>query len=201
MYDNNIGKFQYKKYIHYIRRLYNNSALIRDQEWEHIQKLAATMDRINKQEDFLKSQALIDHFLGGNIEDFVVLTQNYQKLLKVAIDTSDYLKKQLGRDIEEEDIIFNTDADALKAIEIAFEDIEKIKNDNETYLTKDIEPGEELILGTTLQNIQPSEIVFNIGDNKAIGKLFKKDGKLCFDGDVNSSAQVLFNLVCDMFNK
>jgi hypothetical protein len=59
----------------------------------------------------------------------------------------------------------------------------------------------QLAYTASLQYIQPSEIVFNIQDNEAIGKLFKKDGLLCFEGDLDKSAEVLFKYVCEMFNK
>lgn len=55
--------------------------------------------------------------------------------------------------------------------------------------------------------IAPSEdirfsIVFNNMDsNKKHGRLFQKDGKLHFEGDVDKPAQVLFDNVCDKWNK
>ncbi len=42
-------------------------------------------------------------------------------------------------------------------------------------------------------------IHFNM-DHQECGKLFKKDGLLHFEGDVDKSAQVLFEEVCRMYN-
>jgi hypothetical protein len=139
MYDENINKTRYHEYLHWIRRMYCSGRLIQDKDWKILSDMTYTMDKINARSHYLKQQTVIDNFLGEEIEDFVVLTNSYHKLLKVAINTSDYLKKQLGKDVEDEDVIFETDAEALEAIETAFEDIEKIKADNEQYLTGEFE--------------------------------------------------------------
>ena len=135
--DKDKKKFRYEEYVQYIQRLYNNGKLIMLEDFALLSKLGQRMDSLNKHAHYLKKQATIEHFLGNNIEDFIVLTNSYNKLLKVAIDTSDYLKKNLGRDVKDDDVIFETDEEAVEAIDKVFEDIEKIKSDNDEYLTKE----------------------------------------------------------------
>jgi hypothetical protein len=54
----------------------------------------------------------------------------------------------------------------------------------------------------TLEMIETNSIVFNLGSStEEVGRLFKKNDLLCFEGDLDSSAIVLFELVCNMFNK
>lgn len=132
--DKEKKRFRYLEYIQYIRRLYNNGKMLLDSDFKILNDLACTRDKLDKRSSYLKQNAVLERFIGCEIEEFIVLTNSYNKLLKVAIDTSDYLKKQLGQDVEEDDIIFKTDEEALKALEDVFTDLEEIKQNNEDYL-------------------------------------------------------------------
>jgi hypothetical protein len=132
----NKEKFRYIKFINYIRKQYNSGCLIRDDSWKAINDMAQIMDKLEARSKGLKKQALVETFLGQEIEDFIVLTHSYNTLFTSLINVSDYLKKKLGHDIMEEDVIFETDEEALDYLEKAFIDIEQIKEDNDVYFNK-----------------------------------------------------------------
>ncbi len=37
-------------------------------------------------------------------------------------------------------------------------------------------------------------------ENHEIGRLYRKEGKLCFSGDIDASAKILFDMVVEMYN-
>jgi len=127
-------RFRYEEYVQYIQRLYNSGRLIGQDDFHTLSKLARDRDKIEKKAAYLGKHAILEQYLGAEIEDFLVLTSSYTKLLKVMVNTSDYLKKQLGQDVEEEDVIFETDEEALKAIDGVFTDIVYIKKEHADYL-------------------------------------------------------------------
>ena len=76
-------------------------------------------------------------------------------------------------------------------------------NTTDTVTYKSVEDFKSKVQwSNTFELIDTNSIIFNLGSStEEVGRLFKKDGLLCFDGDLDSSAIVLFEYVCKMFNK
>jgi hypothetical protein len=108
-----------------------------DKDWQILRDMGSTIDKLDRRSTFLKKEALIERFLTTEVEDFIVLSNSYTKLLSIAIDLSDYLQHDQG-----EDNVFEDHDEALACIEKVFLDIEKIKADNDEYLTKEFSDNE-----------------------------------------------------------
>ena len=135
MYRYNTEEIRNKEFIHYLHKLYNSGCLLRQNDWSYLLEIADKIDKLKNRSNYLKTEALVEHFISDEIEEFIMLSTNYSTLLSTSINVIDYLKNKTVDD----KTVFESDEEALECLEKAFIDIQKIKEDNENYLTKEFE--------------------------------------------------------------
>lgn len=121
---------------------YTHGRLITDDHWHFLSKMYEKLYQIEKKEKYLKTEkdsmkkmAIVETFLGADLEEFFILTESSKLMYSMLLDLEDYF---LFKNNSEESA-FESEEDALKAVESVFEKLEKIKSDVDSYLQEDFE--------------------------------------------------------------
>ena len=118
-----------------LKRKYNNGILITEKEWQQLLDDARKKDIIVKKIGYLKKAALTEQFLGADIDEFILLTQQNKEMFTTLLNLEEYLL--FIKNGNKESVIASNE-EALIVLEDIFSDINKLGEENRTYLTEEM---------------------------------------------------------------
>lgn len=118
-----------------LKRKYNNGILITEKEWQQLLDDARKKDIIVKKIGYLKKAALTEQFLGADIDEFILLTQQNKEMFTTLLNLEEYLL--FIKNGNKESVIASNE-EALVVLEDIFSDINKLGEENRTYLTEEM---------------------------------------------------------------
>jgi len=122
-----------EKFITDIKRKYINGKLITEKEWQHLVEQARKRDTIVEKTGYLKEIQLTEQFLGADVDQFILLTQQNKVMFTALLNMEEYLLFILNG--KSKSVIESTE-EAAKVLENIFLKLIEFKAIQKDYMTE-----------------------------------------------------------------